>query len=64
VIKKTKKNLSIFKKSFTEECEWKNEKTIEDYKSSKPEESEKEWQVKASSEEYEFCLYDKGLSNK
>jgi len=47
---------------FTEfNCEEENKRTIEKYKSPKVAEPAKDWQVKATKEEYEFCLHDSGL---
>ncbi|PIR92442.1 hypothetical protein COU01_01745 [Candidatus Falkowbacteria bacterium CG10_big_fil_rev_8_21_14_0_10_44_15] len=42
-------------------CQKKVKSVINEYSSYKPYEPAKEWKVKASNEEYEFCLHDKGL---
>ncbi len=42
-------------------CQKKVKSVINEYSSFKPYEPAKDWEVKASNKEYEFCLHDKGL---
>ncbi len=50
-----------YNEAVIEQCEAKNKRLVEEYKQPKRAEPEKDWQVKATKEEYEFCLHDRGL---
>lgn len=52
---------SMFSNLFRDDCVSKNERTIEEYKTSRPAVPEKESWRQASGDEYKFCLHDKGL---
>ncbi len=56
---KTRPNSSL--SGLQDYCESDNKRKVEEYKNGKPEVPAKEWWRKAKTEEYQFCLHDKGL---
>lgn len=54
--------VSIFSKSFEEECERKNQQTIEEYKTNRPAVPARDSYSKASDKQYDFCIKSKGLT--
>lgn len=53
---------SIFCGSFEEECERKNKRIIEEYKTARPTVPTKDWYSKSPEKQYDFCIKSKGLT--